>query len=94
METIPKDPDATLDYGVNWRAKGWLKPDETIVTSEWLIAGPDGALAKASDDHADGVTRVWLTGGTLDAKYRITNRITTSAGRTDDRSFFVRIRER
>ena len=94
MKTFPKDPDATLDFGVDWAARGWLQPGETIVTSEWSVSGPDNELQSSSPGHDETTTLVWLSGGTLDAKYRVTNRITTSAGRTDDRSFFVRIRER
>lgn len=52
-------------------------------------------------------TTVWLSGGTVaggeeignvrgiaQRAYRVTNRITTSAGRTDDRSIFVAVAER
>jgi len=37
---------------------------------------------------------VWLSGGTAGQSYIVTNRITTAAGRTEDRSFTIRVEER
>lgn len=75
-----KDPDAVLDYEINWTA--WLNGD-TISSSSWTV--PAG-LTKDSDSFTDTVTKIWLSGGTDSETYTLTNRITTSGGRTDDRS--------
>jgi hypothetical protein len=83
-----KDPDAVLDYQIDWSA--WLDGD-TIVTSVWIV--PDG-IVKDSDSHTDTAATIWLSGGTIDKTYRVTNRITTAAGRTDDRTEPVTIRDR
>jgi hypothetical protein len=37
---------------------------------------------------------VWLSGGTVGERYTVTTRITTSAGRTDDRSIEIWVRQR
>lgn len=84
-----KDPDAVLDYGVDWSA--WLATDETISTSTWIV--PDG-LTKDSDSNTTTTTTVVLSSGTAGQTYQVTNRITTSDSRTDDRTFIVRVRER
>lgn len=90
MQTITKDPDATLDYGWDWAAEDWLGTD-TIVSSEWTV--PDG-ITKEDESNTDTKTVVWLSGGTLTETYKVTNRITTSGGRTDDRSFSLFITQR
>jgi hypothetical protein len=87
---LSKDPDAVLDYQCDWTE--WLAgASDTITGSVWLIA-PEGGIVE-SEDHASSYTTttatIWLAGGTLGRKYRITNRITTAAGRVNDKSFDV-----
>lgn len=85
-----KDPNATLDYGWDWSQ--WLtEVEDTISDSVWIV--PAG-LTLESDSHTTTHTTVWLSGGTAGQSYAITNRITTSGGRTDDRSFTLRCMER
>lgn len=84
-----KDPDAVLPYKIDWTA--WLAGD-TLSTSTWSI--PAG-LTKVNDTTEAGTTAVvTLSGGAPGQIYVVTNRITTSDGRTDDRSFRLRIAER
>lgn len=85
-----KDPDSTLDYGNDWSA--WLTDagDDTIATSVWIV--PDG-ITKASDSHTTTTTTIWLTGGTLGTRYNVVNRITTTQGRTEDRTLRIGITE-
>lgn len=86
--TFTKDPNAVLDYSVDWTK--WLDGD-TIATSAWTV--PAG-LTKVSDANTTTKTTAWLSGGTADQSYTVTNRITTSGGRTEDRSFIVKVEER
>ena len=86
--TFTKDPNAVLDYSVDWSR--WLDGD-TIATSVWTV--PAG-LTKVSDTNTTTKTTVWLSGGTADQSYTVTNRITTTGGRTEDRSFIVKVEER
>jgi len=83
-----KDPNAVLDYYVDWTR--WLNGD-TIATSVWTV--PAG-LTNANDSHTTTAATVWLSGGTVGEAYKVTNRITTTGGRTEDRSFDVKIAER
>ncbi len=82
-----KDPDAELDYRRDWSK--WLPEGDTIETSTWLV--PDG-ITSESESHDDTTATIWLSGGTVGQSYEITNRITTTEGRTDDRTFTVAIR--
>lgn len=90
MFSFVKDPDATLDYRADWTL--WLDGD-TIATSSWIV--PAGLTNEAEAINAENtVAIVWLSGGTLGQKYEVINRIVTNAGRTDDRTLTIRIRQK
>jgi hypothetical protein len=40
------------------------------------------------------IATIWLKGGTLGTEYTVTNKIVTTAGRTDERSFTITIEDR
>lgn len=83
---IAKDPDATLDYVIDWSA--WLADSglDTITSSTWVVAA---GLTQSSPSYTSTTAKVWLSGGVADTTYRVTNRILTAGGRTADRSFDV-----
>lgn len=83
-----KDPDAKLDYYINWTS--WLAGD-TISLSTWVST--DGVTLSA-ETVLGGVTRVWVDGGTAGAVVALTNHITTAAGREEDRTLYLVIREK
>jgi hypothetical protein len=89
MQTFTKDPDAILDYGFNWT--GWLASGETIVSASWTI--PTG-ITKTTDQVTTTHTVVWLSGGTVGKTYAIACKITTSAGRVDERTFRIYVSQR
>ena len=77
-----KDPDAVLDYGIDWG--DWLTDvSDTISTSTWTA--PAG-ITKDSDTHNDTTTTIWLSGGTAGSSYSLVNHITTAGGREDDQT--------
>ena len=78
-----KDPEAVLDYQVDW--SDWLD-DDTIDTSEWTV--PAG-LTEDSDSNTYTVAKVWLSGGTSGTTYAVENKITTADGRTDERTIYI-----
>ncbi len=88
MKSFVKDPDATLDYTFNWGP--WLDGD-TISTSIWILETP---LSSVSESKTDTIATVFISGGTHLQNYLATNRITTVSGRTDDRTFILRIRNK
>ena len=88
--TFTKDPDAVLDYAVDWSA--WLAGDG-ISSSEWLLE--EGAeIEIVTDTFTQTKATVWVRGGSKDATYLLTNRIVTTGGRTDDRSISVKVEDR
>ena len=101
---IQKDPSAQKDYQRDWSA--WLDDAETITAATWVVhndswtvlAGSAGEVTVGTGGQApsfdDTTATVWLLGGTPGTNYLITCRVTTSAGRVDDRSFQVRCIQR
>ena len=89
---VLKDPDADLDWTIDW--SGWLATGETIEESVW--SAPDDSGIEVHDsvlDEAKTKATAWLNGG-AEGRHLVTNSIVTSAGRKDNRSLLVTVRER
>ena len=84
-----KDPSAVLDYAFDWT--GWLAAGETIV-GHTITA--DTGITVDSSTELDGKVTVWLSGGTAGKNYKVACKITTSAGRTDERTLWIRVVDR
>lgn len=85
-----KDPDSTVDFGVDW-TDYLANNNDALAGSTWVVpAGLEEVSSSFTEDHAF----VWLSGGTVGSTYTVTNRITTAGGRTEDESIFVMIEER
>lgn len=89
MTTYTKDPTAALDYGLDWAA--WLDGD-TISTSTWTQV--PAALTFGARTHDTTSTTVWLSGGTHGQTVKVRNLIVTAAGRTDERTLVIEVRDR
>ncbi|MFY9174404.1 MAG: hypothetical protein WAO24_03565 [Peptococcia bacterium] len=79
-----KDPSAVLDYVFDWT--GWLATGETI--SSYTVTAQSG-ITLDSDSATDDTVTVWLSGGTSGSRYRVSCKITTNAGRIDERSMII-----
>ena len=84
-----KDPDAVLDYQLNWSA--WLEVGEVITDA--VITVPTG-LTLDSQVVTDTTVTAWLSGGEINTGYQVNCHIETSEGREDDRSIYLTCRER
>lgn len=87
MKIFPKTAGEVLDYGWNWSA--WLAGD-TIATSTWTVTA---GLTVVSQGNDSASSSVFVSGGTADAVYKLTNRITTDGGRTAERTSAIKIVE-
>lgn len=83
-----KDPDAVLDYQIDW--SDWLGAD-TIATSTWTVGT---GITKDSDTNTTTAATVWLSGGTAGMSYSATNRIVTALGRTDERTIQITVKNK
>ena len=84
-----KDPDADLDYGVDW--SDWLQSGEVISTSSWTV--PAG-ITTHDEAKTDTGTTIWASGGTVKTSYDLTNKIVTDAARTDERTIRITVEQR
>ena len=84
-----KDPSAVLDYVFDWTE--WLATGETI-TDHTITA--DTGITVDSWTEDDGKVTVWLSGGTAGINYKVACLITTSAGRTDERTIWIKVTDR
>lgn len=96
-ELNPKDPDSDNWFGFDFS----LATGEQITASSWLI---DGEAVTSDGDEVNGLvyhdkthdstkTRVRLSGGVVDRKYRVTCRYTTTLVPSDDKSFDIEIKD-
>jgi hypothetical protein len=88
-----KDPAATVDYAVDWAA-GYLA-NQTITGSNWNVEPEEagGIVVTASGIEPDK-TRATLSAGKIGRLYHITNLVSFSDGRNDERTLVVRVEER
>jgi hypothetical protein len=90
-----QDSAAVLDYHVDWT--NWLQIDNNTgmfdtITASTFTADPGILIATSpAPSFTPAVTTVWLSGGTSGQFYKITNHVTTSAGRQVTRVFTVLI---
>jgi hypothetical protein len=89
QQSFTKDPDANLDYVFDWSS--WLESGETITSYD--ITSATG-LTKGLDSELSGKVVVWLSGGTIGENYEVSCEITTSLGRTDERTIEISIQNR
>lgn len=89
MTLFVKDPDAVLDFQFDWSE--WLEAAETIDTSTTTV---ETGLTKDSESASTTTATIWLSGGTAGTTYDVANRVTTSSGRTDERTIQIRVENR
>ena len=91
--TILKDPNAVLDYTLDWSE--WLEPlTDTIASVNVAVSG---VTLDHTTNNGTSVT-IWISGGTVgtrgEARVRITTVGTGARPRTDDRTVYFKIKER
>ena len=94
MRVQVKDPDAILDYAIDWSGGGYLA-GQTIVSSVWTLTPMEvGGLVITNQALSDAVSTVTLEAGVKGHMYRLTNRIILSNGVVDERGFALLVEER
>ena len=83
-----KDPDAVLDFTFDWSE--WLADGETISSHTVTVSG----VTRDSSTNTTTTVTAWISGGTVSAPATVACRVTTSAGRTDERTISLRISQR
>ncbi|MBK7002098.1 MAG: hypothetical protein IPH35_19700 [Rhodoferax sp.] len=85
--TFKKDPDAELDFMVDWA--DWLEPmADTIASVAWI---PDTGLTVGATAMTTTTATAFISGGTAGDTLNVVCRVTTAGGRTDDRTITINI---
>ena len=94
MTLLLKDPEAVLDYAIDWGAQ-YLGQGDLLSASDWSVA-PDepGGVAVVASGFDESVSTVQAGGGIAGRIYRLANRVTTQSGRIDERSIMLRVEKR
>lgn len=94
MSFLLKDPDAVLDYAVDWGAE-YLGEGELLAASTWSVL-PDeaGGIAVIGSAFDASTSTVKAGGGVAGRLYRLINLVTTGSGRVDERSIVIRVENR
>lgn len=90
--TIQKDPDAILDYTWDWSL--WLADIPDTISSAVLVL--DAGLVEVDKQIIDANTKVVgvISGGNPNENLKAVCRITTVGGLVDDRTIYLKIKER
>lgn len=80
MADWTKYADARLDYTFDWSA--WLGSD--TISSATVTA--DVGLTVESTTNDNTTVTAWISGGTVGQVYKIACKVTTAAGRVDERT--------
>lgn len=93
MSLLLKDPDAVLDYSIDWGAE-YLGGD-VLAQSAWS-ATPDepGGVTVVGTQFDSATSSVKAGGGVPGRIYRLVNQVVTASGRTDSRSIVLRVEKR
>lgn len=90
--TFEKDRRARIDYSIRW--VDWLDGDQISASSWAIVSNPDGGIVIDTPSNTTGTATVWVSSGTVSNTYRLENSITTTAGRTDNRSILIEVVDR
>jgi hypothetical protein len=91
---ILKDPEANLQYGVDW--KDWLETSDQVSTSTWRLetTGTSVDLLVEGVAVLDNVSLASISAGTIGEIYTVANIIETQQGYKDTRRFRVKVEKR
>ena len=88
-QTFTKDPDATLDYIVDWT--------DQIATNDYIVSAAvsaDPGISLHMQTFTSANHTIWLRGGTVNNRYKVRSKIWTQGNRVDERTITVIVRER
>jgi hypothetical protein len=93
MTLLLKDPDAVLDYSVDWGAE-YLGGD-LLAESNWSVEPEEAGGVTIAGSNFDATTSVVkAAGGAPGSVYRLVNEVVTASGRVDSRSIVLRVEKR
>jgi frataxin-like iron-binding protein CyaY len=88
--SFTKDPDATLDYQVDWS-------ELLDSVSDYIVSAAtsaDSGITVHTQTFTSAAHTIWLRGGTVGQRYRVRSKIWTQGNRVDERTITILVRER
>ena len=93
MSFLLKDPDAVLDYLIDWAAE-YLGTD-VLTNSDWSVEPSEPGGVTVVPGEFDGRTAVVKANGGIPGHiYRLVNTVQLISGRVDSRSITLRVEKR
>lgn len=93
MSFLMKDPDAVLDYSIDWGAE--YLGEDLLAESLWsVIPDEPGGVAVVGSDFDAATTSAKAAGGIAGRIYKLINHVTLQSGRIDNRSIVLRVENR
>jgi len=93
MTFLLKDPDAVLDYLIDWGAE--YLGDDLLAGSDWTVAPDEAGGVTIAGSDLEATTSTVKAGGGLPGRiYRLINEVVTASGRVDSRSIVLRVEKR
>lgn len=96
LATYEKQPAEYKDYDIDYSQ--WLTPaDDTISLVTTTVTSTTEAVPTLSVDLIQNtvyVSKLWVAGGTVGVKYKITVLLTTLDGRIDESELIFNIKDR
>jgi hypothetical protein len=96
LATYEKQPAEYKDYDIDYSQ--WLTPaDDVIASVTASVTSATQATPTLLVDLIQNsvyVTKLWVEGGTVGTKYKITVLMTTDAGRVDESELIFNIKDR
>ncbi len=86
-----KDPDEIRPIAISWR--GTLPKGDSVILSTWEVV-PSGELTTSNPTLGALATAVLTNAGVVGSSYAVTNRITSQAGLTLEKTVTVRVQNR
>ena len=94
MSFLLKDPEAVLDYMVDWGTE-YLGSSDVLSNSDWSVIPDEPGGVTVVPGAFDGRSAiVKASGGVPGRVYRLVNRVELISGRVDSRSITVRVEQR
>ena len=88
-----KDPDAALDYAVDWGAE--YASGDSLIESEWDVSPVEAdGVAVVECETAGLEARVKAAGGVAGHMDRLRNQVLLASGLRDSRSIMLRVETR
>ncbi len=92
LENFYKQPADVQDYDINYTRYLTSVDDTPRVVDPYEVDAPAG-ITLLTASITGNVVKVWLSGGTAGAKYKITTRLFTTGGRVKEAEIVIIVKE-